>query len=105
MSDKVQCVDEKVQVVIDGARGLSVDCQAHLTSILSDGEQAKVTAKEMGDKVTCVDEKVQVIIDGARGLSIQWLKTSNVCTFRRQTGKSSGTRNKIGYSTSGQWYR
>ena len=79
-----------------------VDCQAHLTSILSDGEQAKVTAKEMGDKVTCVDEKVQVIIDGARGLSIQWLKPSNVCTFRRQTGKSSGTRNKLGYSTSGQ---
>ena len=52
-----------------------VDCQAHLTSILSDGEQAKVAAKEIGDKVTCVDEKVQVVIDGARVLSIRWAKT------------------------------
>ena len=67
---KVEGVDEKVQVVIVGARGLPVDCQALLTSILSDGEQAKVAAKDIGDKVTCVDEKVQVVIDGARGLSI-----------------------------------
>ena len=102
VSDKVQCVDDKVQVVIVGARGLPVDCQALLTSILSDGEQARVAAKEIGDKVTCVDEKVQVVIDGVRGLSIQWLNPSNICTFRRQTGKSSGARSKFGYSTSSQ---
>ena len=48
-----------------------VDCQTRLTSILSDGQQARVAAKDIGDKVAdvgvkvkCVDDKVQVIIDG-----------------------------------------
>ena len=49
----------------------SVDCQAHPTSLLSDGKQARVVAKDIGDKVKRVDEKVQVVIDGARGISTQ----------------------------------
>ena len=57
--------------------------QTFLTSILSDGEQAKLAAKDIGlkvadvgvkiedvgDKLQCVDEKVQVVIHGAQGLS------------------------------------
>ena len=47
IGDKIQCVDEKVQVVIDGARGLSTQwLLKHLTSVLSDGKQAKVAAQE-----------------------------------------------------------
>jgi uncharacterized protein YoxC len=46
VGDKVQCVDDKVQVVIDGARGLSNPLIPILTSILSDGKQARVAAKE-----------------------------------------------------------
>ena len=38
------------------------------SSILSDGKQAKVAAKDIGDKV-------QVVIDGALGLSTRLLKT------------------------------
>ena len=64
IQDKVQCVDDKVQVVIDGARGLSVDYSNILTSKLSDGKQAREAAKEIGVKVECVDDKVQVVIDG-----------------------------------------
>ena len=45
------------------------DCERLPTSILSDGKQAKVAAKDIGDKVQCVDEKVQVVIDGAPPLS------------------------------------
>ena len=48
-----------------------VDCQTIPTSRLSDGQQARVAAKDIGDKVAdvgvkvkCVDDKVQVIIDG-----------------------------------------
>ena len=64
-----------------------------------------VQVEEVGDKVQCVDEKVQVVIDGARGLSSQLLKPSNIYTFRQQASKSSGTGNKIGYSTGGQRHR
>jgi hypothetical protein len=46
VGDKVQCVDDKVQVVIDGARGLFSPLNPTLTSMLSDGEQARVAAKE-----------------------------------------------------------
>jgi hypothetical protein len=70
-----------------------VNCWTLLISILSDGNQARVVAKDIGDKVAniggtlegvrdnvgdvgdkvedigdqvqCVDEKVQVVIDGA----------------------------------------
>ena len=42
---------------------------------------------DMDDKVQCIGEKVQVVIDGARGLSGQWLKPSNIYTFRRQASK------------------
>ena len=54
-------------------RPCPVDCKTLLTSIHSDGKQARVAAKDIGDKVQCVDEKVQVVIDGARGLSISIL--------------------------------
>jgi hypothetical protein len=57
---------------------------------------------DVGDKMGCVDEKVQVVIDGARGLSRRLLNQPNICTFRRQASKSSGTGNKFGYSTGGQ---
>ena len=40
VGSQVQSVDEKIQVVIDGARGLSSSFQTILTSILSDGKQA-----------------------------------------------------------------
>ena len=43
-----------------------VDFRSLMTSILSDGKQAREAAKDIGDKVRCVDEKVQVVIDGAR---------------------------------------
>jgi archaellum component FlaC len=46
VGEKVQCVDEKVQVVINGARGLSSHLKTILTSILSDGKQARVAATE-----------------------------------------------------------
>ena len=83
VGDKVQSVDEKVQVVIDGAQGL-FGCISDLPNIYtSDGEQAKLAAKDIGlkvadvgvkiedvgDKLQCVDEKVQVVIHGAQGLS------------------------------------
>jgi hypothetical protein len=47
VGDKVQCVDEKVQVVIDGALGLSSQLKTVLTSTLSDGKQARDAAKEV----------------------------------------------------------
>jgi hypothetical protein len=46
VGDKVQCVDEKVQVVIHGTQGLSGQLKIILTSILSDGKQARVAARE-----------------------------------------------------------
>jgi hypothetical protein len=72
-----------------------VNCTNPLTSILSDGRQARVAAKD-------IDDKVQVVIDGARRLSGQLLNPSNIYTFRQQASKTSGTGNKIGYSTGGQ---
>ena len=52
-----------------------VNCQTFLTSLLSDGKQARLVAKNIGDKVADVgvkvegvDDKVQVVIDGARGV-------------------------------------
>ena len=130
VGDKVQSVDDKVQVVIDGTRGLSARFLNPFTSILSDGKHAAekigVKIEDVGDKVQCVDEKVQVVdekvqvvdekvqivdekvqvvIDGAQGPSIQWLTPSNICTFRRQAGKSSGARSKFGHSTSSQRHR
>ena len=49
-----------------------VDRQMILTSILSDGRQVRVVAKDIGDKVAEVgvkvehiDDKVQVVLDGA----------------------------------------
>ena len=49
-----------------------VDCQMILTSILSDGKQVRVVAKDIGDKVAEVgvkvehiDDKVQVVLDCA----------------------------------------
>jgi hypothetical protein len=42
----VQNVDEKVQVAIDGARGLFSQLLNLLTPILSDGKQARVAAQE-----------------------------------------------------------
>jgi methyl-accepting chemotaxis protein len=79
VGEKVQCVDDKVQVVIDGARGLSSQLENILTSMVSDGRQARVAAKDLsdkvdgveekvediGDQVQCVNEQVQVVIDGA----------------------------------------
>jgi hypothetical protein len=81
VGDKVQCVDNKVQVVIDGTQGLSSLLKSVLTSILSDGKQARLAAKDLGDKVADVGVKVegvedkvedigdqvQVVIDGAQG--------------------------------------
>ena len=83
VGDKVQCVDDKVQVVIDGAQNLSSQLKTFLTYMLSDGEQARVAAKEIGDKISdvgvkiedvgdvvqCVDDNVRVVIDGAWRLS------------------------------------
>ena len=43
---KVECVDEKVQVLIDGTRGLSSPFRTILTLTFSDGNQAKLAAKE-----------------------------------------------------------
>ena len=66
------------------------DFQTLLTSIPSDGKQARVAAKDLDDKVRCVDEKVQVVIDGASALSGRLSNPSNVYAFRRQASKSSG---------------
>ena len=46
VGDKVQRVDDKVRVVIDGARARPISCQTILTSILTDGRQARVAAQE-----------------------------------------------------------
>ena len=46
MGDQVQCVDEKVQVLIDGTRGLSSPFRTILTLTFSDGNQARLEAKE-----------------------------------------------------------
>jgi hypothetical protein len=60
-----------------------VNLKTLLTSILLDGKQARIVAKDIGDKVAdvdvkvdgvgdkvqCVDDKVQVVINGAHGLS------------------------------------
>ena len=116
---QVQCVDDKVQVVIDGARGMfgRLLSPSNVRPIISDGRQAKVAAKDIdnrvvnvgvkveevgdkvedignevehvGDKVQCVDEKVQVVIDGARGLSSQLSNPFKIYTFRRQASKRS----------------
>ena len=60
------------------------DRQIILTSILSDGKQARVAAKDVVDKVAdvgvkveCVDDKIQVVIDGA------WAVQSVYKTFQR----------------------
>ena len=94
VGDKVECVDEKVQVIIDGARKLSRRSTASLTSMLSDGKQAAkeigVKIEDVGDKVECVNDKVQVVIDGTRGLSGRLSSPSNTYTFRRQASESSG---------------
>ena len=91
-------------MVIDGARALysRVDCQSLLTSIHSDGKQARAAAKDIGDKVQCVDEKVQVVIDGEGFQSSRLLALSNVNTFRQRASESSGTGNEIGHTTSCQ---
>jgi hypothetical protein len=68
-----------------------VNCQSPLTSILSDGRQTRVAAKD-------IDDKVQLVIDGARRLSGRLLNSSNIYTFRQQASE-------IGYSTSGQRHR
>ena len=46
VGDKVEEVGDKVQVVIDGARACPISCQIILTSILSDGKQARLEAQE-----------------------------------------------------------
>ena len=46
VGDKVQCVDEKVQVLIDGTRGLPSPFRTILTLTFSDGNQARLAAKE-----------------------------------------------------------
>jgi archaellum component FlaC len=56
VGEKVQCVDEKVQVVINGARGLSSQLKSILTSILSDGKQAKFIIQQTAngiDEIKC----------------------------------------------------
>jgi hypothetical protein len=68
----------------------SVHLQTLLISMLSDGKQVRVAAKDISDKVAevgvkvqSVDEKVQVAIDGARDLSGRLLNPSNIDDFRR----------------------
>ena len=110
---QVQCVDDKVQVVIDGARGMfgQLLSPSNVQPIISDGRQAKVAAKDIGnkveevgnkvedignkvedmdDKVQCIDEKVDVVIDGAHGLSGQLSNPSNIYIFRRQASNGGG---------------
>jgi hypothetical protein len=56
VGEKVQCVDEKVQVVIDGAQGLPSQLKSILTSILSDGKQAKSIIQQAAngiDEIKC----------------------------------------------------
>jgi hypothetical protein len=69
VGDKVQCVDDKVQVVIDGARGLFSPLEPILTSIFSDGEQARVAAKE----ATLIIQQTANDIDE---LKCTWLPTN-----------------------------
>jgi hypothetical protein len=74
-----------------------------ITHSIHDGvEIVDGKVEEVGDKVQCVDDKVQVVIDGARGPFGRLLSPSNIYTFRQHASKSSGTGNKIGYSTVGQ---
>ena len=110
---QVQCVDDKVQVVIDGALGIfgQLLSPSNIQPIISDGRQAKVAAKDIGNKVDevgdkvedignkvedmdnkvqCIDEKVNVVIDGARGFSGQLSKSSNIYIFRRQESNGGG---------------
>jgi methyl-accepting chemotaxis protein len=61
--------------------------------------------EDIDDKVRSVDEKVQVVIHGTRRLPSQLSNDSNIYAPRQQASKSSGTRNKIGYSTGGQRHR
>ena len=77
----------------------SVHRKARLTFILSDGQQARVVAKDIGDRVHCIDQNIQIVIDGARGMSSRWLKSSDICTFRRRASKSCSAGNKIDYAT------
>ena len=88
LGKQVQCVDDKVQVVIDGTRGMfgRLLSPSDVQPIISDDRQAKVAAKDIGnkveevgdkvedighkvedmdDKVQCIDEQVQVVVDGA----------------------------------------
>ena len=113
VSKQVQCVDDKVQVVIDGALGIfgQLLSPSNIQPISSDGRQAKVAAKDIGnkveevgdkvedignkvedmdDKVQCIDEKVNVVIDGARGFSGQLSKPSNIYIFRQQASNGGG---------------
>jgi hypothetical protein len=46
VGDKVRCVDEKVQVVIDGARGLSSQRLKPIIIHFSDSTQTRVAAQE-----------------------------------------------------------
>jgi hypothetical protein len=43
---KLECVDEKVQVVIDGTQGSSSELLSPPTSIPSDGKQTRAAAQE-----------------------------------------------------------
>ena len=56
VGSQVQSVDEKVQVVIDGVRGLSSSFQTILTSLLSDGKQATLIIQHTAngiDEIKC----------------------------------------------------
>ena len=57
--DKVQCVDDKVQVVIGGAQTLSSQLRSFLTYMLSDGKHARVAAKEIRDKLSDVGVEIE----------------------------------------------
>jgi hypothetical protein len=77
-----------------------------ITHSIRDGVQiVDGKVEEVGDKVQCVDDKVQVVIDGARGLYSQLKGLLTSIFFRQHASKSSGTGNKVGYSTGGQRHR
>jgi archaellum component FlaC len=98
VGDKVEDIGDKVEDVGDKVE----DVGGKVEDVGDKVEDVGDRVEDVGDKVLCVDDKVQLVIDGARRLSGQLLSPSNIYTFRQQASKTSGTGNKIGYSTGGQ---
>ncbi|KAN0139160.1 hypothetical protein V8E53_003049 [Lactarius tabidus] len=74
VGDKVQCVDDRVQVVIEDGRQARVAAKDIGDKVADVG----VKVEDVGDKVQCVDEKVQVVINDSTQARVTAQETRSV---------------------------